>query len=469
MTISLLSWRVRLPRWLLIGAIVLALLVLSALIGALLGEGRTTLALLLIAAPLGLAGVAFAARYFEFTVLQLPLITLLVPFTLPTGTGTSLPANLLAMALLTGIWVAGMYARRSWRLRPSPLNRPLLLFGAICCASLFWGMAWRDPLVYAAPNFLPVQIASLVTYLLSIGAALLIGNFVSTRRQLAYIVGVFVVTLSAMALIHYFAISQDWLIISGLWSLWLVALAYGLLIAQPRLKLRWRAALLVILAMTFYQTMVVDAYWVSGWLPGAVALAAITLLHSRKGFLILLLLAALLYRPVISPYLQEQIETNEEEGASGRLTLWEINFELVRSHWLLGTGPAGYAVYYMTYHPDGAHSTHNNYVDIAAQFGLLGLLAWLWLAVAGVVEGWRLIRRAPPGLLRTVALVATGGWVGALAAMMLGDWVLPFAYNVSIVGFKHTIYTWIFLGTLIAVRSLLDAQPAAGPAPPEPL
>ena len=42
--------------------------------------------------------------------------------------------------------------------------------------------------------------------------------------------------------------------------------------------------------------------------------------------------------------------------------------------------------------------------------------------------------------------------------MMLGDWVLPFAYNQTIAGYKYTVYSWIFLGTLIALRPLIEAQ-----------
>nr|MCU0495145.1 hypothetical protein [Chloroflexaceae bacterium] len=66
--------------------------------------------------------------------------------------------------------------------------------------------------------------------------------------------------------------------------------------------------------------------------------------------------------------------------------------------------------------------------------------------------------RAPPGFLRMVAIVATGGWIGALASMMLGDWILPFAYNQGIAGYRYTVYSWIFLGLLLSVNQMLNQQ-----------
>lgn len=60
----------------------------------------------------------------------------------------------------------------------------------------------------------------------------------------------------------------------------------------------------------------------------------------------------------------------------------------------------------------------------------------------------------PAGLLRTVAIIATCGWAAALASMMFGDWLLPFAYNQGIGGYGYVAYSWMFLGLLISVHRL---------------
>jgi len=44
------------------------------------------------------------------------------------------------------------------------------------------------------------------------------------------------------------------------------------------------------------------------------------------------------------------------QGDLERLDLWQMNLEHVVQHPWFGMGPAGYAVYNMTYHPEDARS-----------------------------------------------------------------------------------------------------------------
>jgi len=39
--------------------------------------------------------------------------------------------------------------------------------------------------------------------------------------------------------------------------------------------------------------------------------------------------------------------------------------------------------------------------------------------------------------------------------MLLGDWVLPFAYNQTITGFDNAAYTWIFLGAMVSLYQIV--------------
>jgi hypothetical protein len=38
--------------------------------------------------------------------------------------------------------------------------------------------------------------------------------------------------------------------------------------------------------------------------------------------------------------------------------------------------------------------------------------------------------------------------------MFLGDWVLPFVYNVGLAGFRSSMIGWIFLGGLVALETM---------------
>jgi O-antigen ligase len=260
---------------------------------------------------------------------------------------------------------------------------------------------------------------------------------------------------SLMTLTRFFHIDNNVLNDRGLWALWLIAPCYGLLIAQPRLRWYWRVALVVMIILTFYQTLVVESLWVSGWMPAIVALFAITFLRSRKAFLVFIVIAAIGFY-MSRGFFQQVADDNVEEGSMQRIGIWEQSWGLTRQHWIFGTGPAGYAIYYMSYYKEDARSTHNNYLDILAQFGFVGAAIWLWFVAASVWEGWKIVQRAPPGFLRTLAIIATGGWIGAMASMFFGDWILPFAYNQTISGYKYTVYSWLFLGMLICIRHILD-------------
>jgi O-antigen ligase len=454
------------PSYLLISAAVLGVVVLSWIAGAGAARAPGKGIFLIIALLLGILASVLLVNKFQLGVLLLPATALAVPYDLSTGTETKLPVSLLLTFMLTSIWIVSMWFR-GWQLAKTPLNGPLLSFAAISIISLAWGIVWRDPgLVDWSGHFVFVQIAALLAILLSLSAAILIGNFVTTTGQLKYLMGMFIGCCSLMLVIRTLDIDQSIFTIRGLWALWLVAPVYALLITQPNLAWYWRLALAMVLVWTFEQILIKDSLWVSGWLPSVVAIFAITLLRSRKAFVVLAIVLIIAYQhPAVNNFFAFVTQENVDEGALERISIWEQSWGVVREHWLFGTGPAGYAIYYLTYYQADARSTHNNYLDILAQFGFSGMIAWLWLIGASLWEGWRLAQRAPAGFLRTMAITAAGGWAGALSSMFLGDWVLPFAYNQTVAGFKYTVYSWVFLGVLISIRRLVPAQHEAPKRP----
>jgi hypothetical protein len=38
--------------------------------------------------------------------------------------------------------------------------------------------------------------------------------------------------------------------------------------------------------------------------------------------------------------------------------------------------------------------------------------------------------------------------------MAFGDWMLPFAYTQTIAGFDYTVYSWLFIGALLALDQM---------------
>ena len=57
----------------------------------------------------------------------------------------------------------------------------------------------------------------------------------------------------------------------------------------------------------------------------------------------------------------------------------------------------------------------------------------------------------------------TMGVLGSFIAMLVGsfffaDWLIPFVYNITITGFSHSVYSWIFIGTVLGLYFQKEAH-----------
>ena len=131
-------------------------------------------------------------------------------------------------------------------------------------------------------------------------------------------------------------------------------------------------------------------------------------------------------------------------------------FERTTQVLVLGAGPGGYAAYYMTYFPSEAMATHNNYIDMIAQLGIIGFGFFIWIFVVFVQSGLRLWRKlAHKGTFEEgLGNAALAGTIGCIIIMAFGDWVIPFAYTQTIMGYSYSVYNWLFIGTIFALDKL---------------
>lgn len=403
----------------------------------------------------GLAVVAFSLYRLEWGILVLILSTLVLRFSLSTGTSTPLVGSLLLTALLTGLWLIRMFledGRLHWL--PSPVNLPLVGFMVVCVLSYIWSDLWRDPLVYLWGNFALVRVGALAAMVLSPAALLLIANRFRDERLLKILVGIFVVTGAVGLIAAWVGVNLPLVNLRGLFPMWLTGLTLSQALFNRQLKegYRWALGLLGGAWLAYKFAFAGNVAWLSGWLPALVALTVIAFLRSRWLFLTLIV-AGLLLTAVNWDYLDNAIVVqSQQEGDFGRLNAWEVNWRVTKDHLFLGTGPAGYAAYYMSLFPQDAMATHNNYVDIVAETGLVGLGFFVWFLVAMGVTGRQAWRRVPRGgFLQALAAACIGGYAGTLVAMSLGDWFLPFAYTQTIAGFDYTVWGWLFMGVLVGL------------------
>ena len=248
---------------------------------------------------------------------------------------------------------------------------------------------------------------------------------------------------------------------SMFWT-WIVILAFSQAVFNARLTIVPRLALFVLVAMTMYVAYVLNGDWKSGWMPAAIGVAVILLLRSwRFGYLF----AVMGIYPAMKIF--SSALASDEYSYSTRVDAWTIVLEIVKANPILGLGPANYYWYTPLFPIRGYavnFNSHNQYIDLIAQTGIVGLVAFLWLSFAILKVAWQLRTKVDSGFEKAYVYGALGGWAAFLAAAGFGDWILPFVYNVGLDGMRASILPWVFFGGLVALqvkyqgRTLVDRE-----------
>jgi O-antigen ligase len=133
---------------------------------------------------------------------------------------------------------------------------------------------------------------------------------------------------------------------------------------------------------------------------------------------------------------------------------------------VLGLGFSNYWHYASLYPIMGyavEFNSHDQYLDIVLQTGFVGGATFLWLMEALAWLGLRLRGRLTDGFAQGYVDACLAGLAGSLAAGFLGDWFLPFVYNIGIGGFRSSMLGWFFLGGLVAIEQM--TRRAGGESP----
>lgn len=458
--------------WWLRSVAVVIVLGLSAVCAYLVVNSRFEPAFLLVGlAAIAVGGLIYRLGRFEYGLLAVLLAAGLINFfTLPTGRDSRVVISLAISLLLLVIWGYQLVFTNVThvRLRPSPINKPLLAFVGVNVIAYAWSQLMRDPILYVWPSFPVVQVAALIVNIALPLMALLVVNKVKEVKWLkwmtAIIIGLGILNI-ASRLFNLPTIQLMHNGSAGVFGSWVVILAYGMVLFQRDLRLWQRVALIILIATYILYYFFQNRLWLSGWVPMFVGLITLTFFYSRRLFIALCVVMLI----VVSDRANELYETifvaNVDEGGLERLDLWQKNLQHVLNHPLFGMGPAGYAIYNMTYHPEDARSTHNNYFDVLAQSGSIGFSLFIAMLITFVRIGWRSRRvlRNHRNFDEAFANATFAGCLAAIVAMMLGDWVLPFAYNQTISGFDNAVFTWMMLGGGVALYHLVTASRSDSP------
>ncbi len=444
---------------------------------------------------IGLFGLILLIALLRWPGLALPVMASLsftIPMQISTGREVALTAPVVLIPLAVIAWLADGLRTGSLRLPTSPPTLPLLLLVVSGFLSLIAGNAYWDSIVPRPGNLLLVQLAQWAILLLSAAIFLATAALGQKGPWLERATFAFVGVGGVAAVLGYLytapARALGWPIArlsnSGMFWTWLGAMSAGQLLYNQRLRTLSRLGLLAVLASAVWAVWVRQPDWLSGWLPFTVAVVSVIWFRLWRGnrlvglltAVAIVALVALLY-PLVFQHIGGEQEIQISWG--GRRLLYQAVLDLVKEHPILGLGPASYRHYAFTrwlslgtgraLYVRPAVSSHNNFIDVYAQFGLVGLALFLWFLVAIGRVTFRLFLRFRGDFREGYVAGALAGLLGSMVAMMLVDWFLPFVYNTGFPALRTSALAWMFLGGLAALDQTTRSSQSEEPLRESPL
>jgi O-antigen ligase len=402
---------------------------------------------------------------------------LLVPLDIPTGTEVRINLAALLPPIILGVGLLDQVRQREKHpFLPSITNKPLWLFLLAGLLSLLVGTVLWDPAVPRSGNLIIVQLAQWAIFAFSAIMFWGMGSMLRHEAPLQRLTFFFLAVAGTLAIVRVlpgtgsltervatFAVDR-----APFWLL-LAALTGGQLLFNQNLSTRWRWFLLAVLAAVLFYSLVLERATLSNLAGVGPVLAMLIWLRwprLRRAFVALAVLALLFLLPDIYNFAGGDAEWEESGGS--RLALAGRVVEVTMRNPITGLGPAAYRaytrmkplLYERAYYLDPAVNSHNNYVDLFAHVGILGLILFFWFSAQVFRLGVRLRAHFLEGFAAGYVNAMLAAWVGALVVMAFADWILPHVYNIGFPGFQASVLVWMFLGGLISLEQVAREIPA---------
>jgi hypothetical protein len=418
----------------------------------------------------GAIGGIFLLRWPRLGLIALLVGSLLAPFTIGTGTQSPLTLTIIIIPALLGLWIADMVRRHEFKV---VVSRPIVALFAFSVAATLSLVAGQLPWNLFARNApLLTQIGGWAIIVFSAATVLLVPNQVNDQRWLQILTVVFFVIggvymagrLNAPILNGISRMMNDLGSDGSMFWVWLVALTTGQLLFNRKLNRVMQLALAALIAVTLWISWFLNRTWTSGYLPAFVAVGTILWLRSWRLGLVATIAAAL-FVIIGSPDLLSSLNGLKSYSILTRDVARDILIgQVFPLSPVFGLGPANYYWYTPLYPILGwyvSFNSHNNYVDILMQTGIVGFACFAWFVGEAGWLGWRLRREFSGDFAQGYVIACLGGLAGTLVSSWLADWLIPFAYNIGVRGFRASIVAWLFLGGLMCLDQIASRSKSA--------
>jgi hypothetical protein len=383
----------------------------------------------------------------------------------PTLTVYITPSVVLTSLLLL-LWLLDRaIVRRKFDLSLTRPFLPLLLL--VIAAVISFGVGQLRWFAFARPAPLSAQLAGLAIFILAAGVFFLAAHQISEMIWLKRLTWIFLGLCAVYVLIRLLPGNQAALtwrlftkaVATSIFWIWMIAIAFSQGLFNKELNVRWRILLVGMTLAALIVAVIISYDWKSGWIPPIVALLVILYLRSpRLGIAVAIGVGIF----ILARDLPSKLIQDDEYSYITRLAAWEVVLgKIYTVSPIFGLGPANYRLFTPLFSILGYNimfSSHNNYIDILAQLGFVGLAAFLWFIYEIFRLGWGLLTRAPEGFPKAYVVGAIGGLVATVFSGLLGDWIIPYVYNIGISGFQGSLLAWFFLGGLVALDRILTTE-----------
>jgi O-antigen ligase len=441
--------------------IVLLMLVIAAGTGFLAAKVDQTLWVVIAACvPISLIGLFWVTRHLSAMPILILFTAIFIPLAVPTGTLTLLADSMILAGILGAAWLFYRISSHQKIATMDPQSRWLIVFMAVPFLSLVWSNLLRDPFLITQPNFLFVQGATAVVMVLLPLVLLLTANTIKSEGEIKALVAVMLIG-GVPGFLSENGVFPWPIATRGMFTLWVVSIAASLILFNRKTAWPMRVFLAGLTAVWIHFRFIQYTIWVSGWLPAFVAFGVMAFLKSKKLFLGLLI-GGLMIVLINFQYFSEMVKIKTNISGLTRLSAWKTSLNLVAEHPIFGTGPGGYLTYYRSYNlgDEAMNATHNNYLDMFAELGVIGFVPFIGFFTAITVLGYRLCRRMKGrgDFLEAATMGIFAGMIACLIAMGMGDWLIPFPYTQGIGSFDYEVYSWIFMGALLAIDRMTKSK-----------
>lgn len=146
------------------------------------------------------------------------------------------------------------------------------------------------------------------------------------------------------------------------------------------------------------------------------------------------------------------IGNTEDTSTAYRVSIWQASVKLIRDFWLsgIGLGSDAFSMIYPKYALAGANfalHSHNLFLQICVEMGLIGIVTFLALVVALIRQSFSLaVYKKRGGVSATIVIAATAGILGYLVQGLTDNvW-----YN-----YKMLLIFWIVVGLVSSGSNLI--------------